>query len=95
MASVLAMIVNCSPELPGAVCVDPAVREVFDRTTESTTNAVRSAATDACARCPVLAECRQWVEGLPPARRPVGVVGGLIVTKRARWSTGARGAPSL
>ena len=82
MASALfAMIAAYSPELPGAVCVDPAAREIFDRVDTRATAAVAEAAW-VCSRCPALTACRAWVEGLPPARRPRGVVGGLVIASR-------------
>jgi hypothetical protein len=31
-----------------------------------------------CRQCPVLAQCAQWVASLPPRRRPVGVVAGVV-----------------
>jgi hypothetical protein len=87
MASALfAMIAAYSPELPGAVCVDPAAREIFDRVDTRATAAVAEAAW-VCSRCPALTACRAWVEGLPPARRPRGVVGGLVIASRTGRDT--------
>ena len=61
------------PNLSGAVCTDPAVRQLFDDPAS-----VREAKW-ACHRCPVESACREWVLSLPPADRPRGVVGGVHV----------------
>lgn len=29
-----------------------------------------------CGTCPALADCRRWIDGLPPHQRPAGVVAG-------------------
>jgi hypothetical protein len=71
-----------TPNLAGAVCVDPATRNLFDAAAGVCTTAVLQEAAWACGRCPALTACRLWVEGLPPARRPRGVVGGLVIASR-------------
>lgn len=35
-------------------------------------------ALELCEWCPVLQRCRDWVDRLPAAKRPVGVVGGEV-----------------
>lgn len=82
VASVFAMLADYSPDLPGAVCVDPAAREVFDQAADVRIAGAVAEAAWACSRCPALPECRAWVQGLPPSRRPRGVVGGLVITDR-------------
>lgn len=89
LASVFFMIAAYSPELPGAVCVDAGAREVFDRATDTRISGAVDEAAWACARCPALAACRAWVQGLPPGQRPRGVVGGLVIAER----TGRASAP--
>ena len=37
---------------------------------------------ETCAACPELEPCRQWLQSLPRADRPEGVVAGLVVTRR-------------
>ena len=73
-----------SPDLAGAVCTDPGVRELFDAAVESTAVEVSEDALFACSRCPALGACRAWVEGLPAKQRPVGVIGGVVVGERGR-----------
>lgn len=90
-AALLAMLAS-SPDLAGAVCTDPGVREVFDAAAESTAVEVSEDALWACGRCPALQACRTWVLGLPPSRRPLGVVGGLIVNDGGRLAASRRGA---
>lgn len=92
VASVFAMLADYSPDLPGAVCVDPAAREVFDQAADARITGAVAEAAWACSRCPALAACREWVRGLPPSRRPRGVVGGLVITDRTRRSAVPRTA---
>jgi hypothetical protein len=37
-----------------------------------------------CHRCPALAQCRHYIDGLPKAQRPTGVVAGRINVPRTR-----------
>jgi hypothetical protein len=83
----MALIAELSdiPALPGARCrgreklFDAAMRHDGGRRGGS-----RRAARRVCAGCPCLATCAAWVEALPPSRRPVGIVGGLIVDRDGR-----------
>ena len=86
------VIVGDSPPLPGALCrghpdtFDPHAR--MDRR--------RAEALTLCGRCPVLGECKAWVDRLPEWRRPVGVVGGQVRSERRGVSTATgrrRGRP--
>ncbi len=81
--ALFAMISN-SPDLSGAVCADAGTRELFDDAAGVCSTAVLQEAAWACGRCPALQTCRAWVEGLPPARRPHGVVGGLVIASTGR-----------
>ena len=38
-----------------------------------------SAALALCQRCPALTPCRDWLDALTPAQRPLGVVAGRVV----------------
>jgi hypothetical protein len=38
-----------------------------------------------CRRCRCLPECRQWLDGLPPSRKPDGIVAGIMVHPRVSW----------
>jgi hypothetical protein len=89
LASLFATMAH-SPNLSGAVCVDPAVRAVFDRAADVRVAGAVAEAAWACTLCPALAACRAWVEGLPHGQRPRGVVGGLVITDR---SSALRGVP--
>jgi hypothetical protein len=91
LSSLLAMAAR-GPDLSGAVCADPVVREVFDRAADARIAGAVAEAAWACGRCPALAACRAWVEALPHSQRPRGVVGGLVVTDRPK-SSALRGAP--
>ena len=45
----------------------------------------RDLARDICACCPVLDECREWVETTMQSRRPAGVVAGVFVDASGRF----------
>lgn len=71
------------PRLAGALCKGQA--DIWDepvppsRDPDPDDTAARIAfALTACQRCPALAACAQWVAGLRPSRRPVGVVAGQL-----------------
>ena len=67
--------------------------ELFDRATASTE--AREMALQACARCPALAACRAWVEGLHRSHRRDGVVGGLVIRTRRTARSAARGRAAV
>jgi hypothetical protein len=52
---------------PAAVREDPAVVEQR-----------HAQALGLCQRCPSLTRCAEWLESLPPKRRPLGVIAGTI-----------------
>jgi hypothetical protein len=85
------------PSLPGARCRGR--EELFDQTITqadwdhdgTTVGYARKAAEAVCAGCPVLAQCAQWVDGLPKSQRPRGVVGGRLTDLQGRrWSPTAK-----
>ncbi|MBN7411169.1 hypothetical protein [Mycobacteroides abscessus] len=80
----LAGIIAYAPRLPGALCRGKS--EIFD--VEDATDPRAQQALELCARCPALAACAAWIDGLPPTLRPAGVVAGRLPTtplkKRAR-----------
>jgi len=83
----LARIVRGMPNLADAACRGR--HELFDadESADPDEAAERHArAVALCQRCPALAECRSWVDNLPPPRRPSGVVAG-----RLPDGTGQRG----
>jgi len=61
------------PLLPGARCVGHHL--LFDA--EETTASSIAMAVQTCHQCPALAACREWVDGLPPAHKPAGVIAGI------------------
>lgn len=63
------------PPLPGALCKGHG--DDFDL--EDPNDPRMASAVRTCRRCPALADCRQWLAGLPPAARPTGVVAGRLV----------------
>ena len=67
------------PRLHGAACAHDDVRELFDRVGRPGQRTAANAALALCAGCPVLAACREWIEGLPADERPSGVVGGVFI----------------
>ncbi|KQH76371.1 hypothetical protein AO501_09835 [Mycobacterium gordonae] len=84
MRAVLAGI----PALPGARCKGQA--DLYERTvgehhmtgriTTTELDDARSAALRLCAACPARNPCEVWLDALPAARRPAGVVAGLVIT---------------
>jgi hypothetical protein len=72
--------VGAAPALPGAKCrgrhhlFDPAVPgEDPDNVT-----ARHAQALGLCSHCPALDKCRDWLDSLPPSRRPFGVIAGNV-----------------
>lgn len=85
VAALLADLAS-SPSLHGAACANVFTRTVFDAAAATRRHGRQvppehQAALAVSEACPVLAECRAWVEGLPPDERPGGVVGGMV----SRW----------
>ena len=68
------------PDLPGARCAGR--WELFDATDPAShsddVEFAQHVALELCSRCQVLTACGEWLESLPPARRPVGVVAGAV-----------------
>lgn len=69
------------PSLPGARCrgrshlFDPAQQgEAPEKVAQR-----QNQAAQLCSGCPSLEPCAAWLDGLPPSRRPAGVVAGRIV----------------
>ena len=73
-----------TPQLPGALCVNPDARALFDASTAVGRSTARDEALRICQRCPALMPCRAWVSGLPPDARPAGVVAGVYVGVRRK-----------
>ncbi|KUH90634.1 hypothetical protein AU187_24490 [Mycobacterium sp. IS-1556] len=80
--ALLARILHGVPVLPGALCPDHP--HVFYTSSDTTDPETRDyAATTAirlCKACPALEACRDWLDSLPAAERPLGVVAGRIST---------------
>src|SRR4051812_28164605 len=76
------------PDLPGARCKGRA--DLYERTngehgmtgrlTKTELENARSEALRLCAACPARNPCEVWLDALPAARRPAGVVAGLVIT---------------
>ncbi|BCO57896.1 hypothetical protein KN246_14745 [Mycobacterium intracellulare] len=88
MAALLAGI----PDLPGARCkgradlFEATIAEHTKRASRAELELARTTALRTCADCPALDRCRRWFGALPLARRPRGVVAGLVI--------GSTGLPS-
>lgn len=81
-----------APQLPGALCRghapewdEPEAADDPDDTAERIEFAV-----SACCRCPALAPCAAWFDGLPATRRPGGVVAGRIGSEQRGQSRAAQ-----
>ncbi len=72
------------PSLPGARCKGR--HKLFDVAPDwedmSTRRYRYDAAKRLCDACPAFTACRAWIEGLPDAERPPGVVAGLLINPR-------------
>ncbi len=91
LLGVLIAVLAGTPRLDGARCRD--LPDVFAETEtrdghrgEKPSPAAVAAALGECQRCPALTECRAWVQSLPLARRPTGVVAGLRINENRRIS---------
>ncbi|BBY38472.1 hypothetical protein MMAN_26060 [Mycobacterium mantenii] len=72
-----------APELTGAACKGRP--EVFDAQPPKTADRgyLHTRAKWICLRkCPALAQCRAWLESLPPSQRPEGVVAGQFIESK-------------
>jgi WhiB family transcriptional regulator, redox-sensing transcriptional regulator len=75
------------PALPGARCKDRS--DLYERTNgehrmtgRTTTTELDNARREAlwlCETCPALHPCREYLQGLPAAQRPRGVIAGQVV----------------
>ncbi len=69
-----------APDLPGAACLNK--WGLFDPEPEGRTEPPEvtrhrhAQAGELCRGCTALASCEQWVDSLPPSKRPSGVVAG-------------------
>ena len=72
--------IGLAPSLPGAACRGR--HWLFDEAAKGEDPDVvvqrHSEAIGLCARCPALGRCTDWFESLPPNRRPLGVVAGMV-----------------
>jgi WhiB family redox-sensing transcriptional regulator len=77
-AATLAVMLGTPPNLDGARCVGR--WSVFDDRGPDDPGGpdLTAAALRLCATCPALIACGQWVDALPPGRRPSGVVAGRV-----------------
>lgn len=86
LASLLASLA-AAPSLPDASC--RGLWDTFDPGRQEDTEALHErhrTALRVCERCPELAPCRAWLDGLPKTERPLGVVAGRrFVTGRTGW----------
>jgi hypothetical protein len=76
----LLVAVGAAPCLPGAKCRGrhalfdpPGISEDPDAVA-----ARHEMALSLCEHCPALARCREWLDSLPPRRRPLGVIAGTV-----------------
>lgn len=73
------------PRLPGAACAEGGRWFAFDPPHHDETAADvayrHQVALRICQSCPVLADCKSWVDSLPRSRRPRGVIAGRIVNE--------------
>jgi hypothetical protein len=73
--------VGAAPALPGAKCrgrhslYDPAALGEPPDTVAERRHAL---AVELCSYCPALTRCQEWLASLPPRRRPLGVVAGIV-----------------
>lgn len=73
-----------APRLDGAKCVKhPELFDPHDADDRGAAEA-EAAAVRLCWSCPAVIRCREWVDALPPSRRPPGVVAGRMVRRRPR-----------
>lgn len=68
----LGEILRSSVKLTGAACRDRGDLFLSEDADD------QAAAVEICRTCPVLTECRRWVESLPRSQRPGGVVAGQV-----------------
>jgi len=85
--------VGAAPCLPGAKCRSrhtlfdpPGLSEDPD-----TVAARHGLALGLCEHCPSLARCQEWLASLPPRKRPLGVVAGVVRQDRISAVTPTKG----
>jgi WhiB family redox-sensing transcriptional regulator len=84
VAELLAALARSVPPLPGALCRgngelwDPHDREAE---TPEDYHYRRDAAVRTCRRCPARAACEDWLDSLPAADRPLGIVAGRVIRR--------------
>lgn len=76
-----------APALPDAACVNH--WRLFDSTISASKGNrsaeledARTEALAVCMTCPALQPCRQWLNTIPPRRRPSGVIAGQVNGRR-------------
>jgi len=78
------------PDLPSAACwgrwdlFDPEREREPGQPVEDPHDRHQLAISICLHACPVVDECREWVDSLKPSKRPPGVVAGRVVTNTAR-----------
>lgn len=96
-----AAIIEGSTSLPDALCrgrpelFDP--RDLDGPRSEwesvESAEARHAEAVELCRRCPVLAECRAWLDSLSASQRPAGVVAGCVTHEPEKVAHGATQTP--
>ena len=73
MSTLLHEIVADAPKLDGALCTGRAPD--WDAEDPDTV----ADAIELCQRCPALRRCGDWLDSLPPHKRPAGVTAGQVI----------------
>jgi hypothetical protein len=82
--SLLTAILRDSPKLSGAACAGRTLHDPPQPFEDEDDLEYRHhrAVTICNTCCPVFAQCRAWVESLPPSQRPSGVIAGQLADDR-------------
>lgn len=65
--------IGAAPDLERGLCAWQ--WDLFDNTEDP---AAVEQAVELCRQCPALNRCSDWLAGLPPRRRPIGVIAGVV-----------------
>jgi hypothetical protein len=68
------------PALPGARCAGR--WDAWDN--EHGNPELTEYAINQCGACPVLADCRSWLDSLKPSKRPIGIVAARVVRQHRK-----------